>query len=464
MSAIPATEPVLEQAYGLASNYLSSLPGRHVGASATLQQLRAGAAQALTDDGVDAGEVIADLHHIAETATVASAGPRYFGFVIGGSYPVAVAADWLVSAWDQNAGIYATSPFAAVIEQAAADYILDVLKLPASASVGFTTGCQMANFTALAAARHKLLADAGWDVEAEGLHGAPTINVIMGAEAHVTIHTALRYLGLGLKHARKVATDAQGRMIPAQLAAELASCSGPTIVCAQAGSVNSGACDPLEEIAALTRAHSAWLHVDGAFGLWARAAPRLQSFARGAELADSWATDAHKWLNVPYDCGIAIVRHVEAHRDAMAVRAAYLEHAANAERDELEYVPEFSRRARSIPVYATLRHLGRKGVAELIERCCAHALGFARLLGAQPGVQVLNDVVLNQVLLRFGDDDETTREVVKRVQREGTCWLGGTTWQGRAAMRISVSNWSTTQDDVERSVAAIVSAYRSIAR
>jgi len=453
-------EAVLQQAHELARAFLQSLPERPVGATGTLQELRAGADRPLTDEGVSATEVIGDLNALAESGVVASAGPRYFGFVIGGSYPVSVAADWLVSAWDQNPGIYATSPFSAVVEDAAARYVLDILGLPPQATVGFTTGCQMANFTALAAARHKLLADVGWDVEAEGLNGAPTINVVMGAEAHVTIHTALRYLGLGLKHAKLVAADGQGRMIPAELERTLAGCTGPTIVCAQAGNVNTGAFDPLAEIAALTNARGAWLHVDGAFGLWARATNGYAPLARGAELADSWATDAHKWLNVPYDCGIVVVKHGNAHRDAMAIRAAYLEHAANAERDEFEYVPEFSRRGRSIPVYATLRHLGRRGVAELIERCCSHARRFAELLGKEEGVEILNDVVLNQVLVRFGASDEVTREVIARVQRDGTCWLGGTTWHGKAAMRISVSNWSTTDADVVRSATAIIAAHR----
>ncbi len=451
---------VLGQAYAFATAYLQSLRARKVGATGSIQELREGAEIPLTDEGVEASEVLGNLNALAEAGVVASAGPRYFGFVIGGSYPVALGADWLVSAWDQNPGIYATSPFSAVVEEAAARYVLDVLDMPPESTVGFTTGCQMANFTALAAARHKVLADAGWDVEAEGLHGAPPVNVVMGAEAHVTIHTALRYLGLGLKHAKLVPADGQGRMIAAELAKTLAGCSGPTIVCAQAGNVNTGAFDPLDEIAALTNARGAWLHVDGAFGLWARASKQHAHLVRGAEQADSWATDAHKWLNVPYDCGIVIVKHGESHRGAMAVRAAYLEHAAHAERDAFEYVPEFSRRGRSIPVYATLRHLGRRGVAELVERCCSHARLFADLLGREEGVKILNDVVLNQVLVRFSDSDGTTREVITRVQQEGTCWLGGSTWHGLAAMRISLSNWSTTDDDVVRSAKAIIAAHR----
>jgi glutamate/tyrosine decarboxylase-like PLP-dependent enzyme len=453
-----STDELLGQAHRLAGDFLRSLPDRRVAAASTLEQLRQQASQPLASKGVDASKVIGELAELAEGGLVASAGPRYFGFVIGGSYPVALAADWLVSAWDQNPGIHATSPFGAVVEEVAAGYVLELLDLPRESSVGFTTGCQMANFTALAAARHKVLADAGWDVEADGLHGAPAINIVMGAEAHVTIHTALRYLGIGTRQAKLVAADEQGRMIVGELEKTLANCAGPTIVCAQAGNVNSGSFDALGDIAALARAHGAWLHVDGAFGLWARASRSHSLLAVGAELADSWATDAHKWLNVPYDCGVVIVRDSSAHRGAMSVRAAYLEHAANAERDNFELVPEFSRRGRAIPVYATLRHLGQEGVEGLVDRCCRHARMFARLLGNHPGVEILNEVVLNQVLVRFAHSDEATREVVRAVQDEGTCWLGGTTWRGRAAMRISLSNWSTGDSDVVRSAEAILRA------
>ncbi|HVF35836.1 MAG TPA: aminotransferase class V-fold PLP-dependent enzyme, partial [Candidatus Saccharimonadia bacterium] len=411
----PFDDPALDEAHAHARRFLRSLPDRPVGAVATLEALRSRVAQPLGDEGVDASTVLRELVDVAEGGVTASAGPRYFGFVIGGSYPVALGADWLVSTWDQNPGIHATSPFSAVIEEAAARDVLDVLGLPRGATVGFPTGCQMAHFTALAAARHRLLANAGWDVEADGLHGAPPIDVVIGEEAHVTIHTALRYLGLGTRRARAVACDAQGRMIASALAATLTECTHPTLVCAQAGNVNTGAFDPLDAIADLSKAHGAWLHVDGAFGLWARASARHAHLARGAERADSWATDAHKWLNVPYDCGIVIVKDGAAHRGAMAVRAAYLELAAHAERDALEYVPEFSRRGRSVPVYATLRHLGRRGVSDLVDRCCAHAVRFATLLAREDGIAILNEVVLNQVLVRFADSDDVTRDVVARV-------------------------------------------------
>jgi len=343
--------------------------------------------------------------------------------------------------------------------------------LPAGASVGFVTGCQAANFSALAAARHALSQRCGWDVEEHGLYGAPEIAVVVGAEAHVTVHTALQMLGLGRERVHRVAVDGQGRMLPTALAATLATLAGrPTLVCAQAGNINTGAFDPLAEIADLTAKHGAWLHVDGAFGLWAGASPRLRELVRGVERADSWATDAHKWLNVPYDCGLVFCAHPEAHRAALTAHADYLEQTAGRERDPFEWVPEFSRRARGFTVWAALRHLGRRGVADLVDRCCSHARRFAAGLRAGDRsagqVEILNEVVLNQVLVRFappagGDAESTddfTREVIRRVQLDGTCWLSGTTWQGRAAMRISISNWSTTEADVERSVAAILRA------
>jgi glutamate/tyrosine decarboxylase-like PLP-dependent enzyme len=387
---------------------------------------------------------------------MASAGPRYFGFVIGGSLPVAVAADWLTTAWDQNAGIYVTSPAASVVEDVAREWLLDLLELPPSCGLGFATGCQMANYTALAAARHGVLRRAGWNVEEEGLAGAPRVNLVAGAEAHVTILGALRYLGFGTRALQRVETDEQGRMRPEKLRELLAHLNGPTIVCAQAGNVNSGAVDPMRELAGIAHEHDAWLHVDGAFGLWGRASARHRPLLDGVELADSWATDAHKWLNVPYDCGIVIVRDAAAHRASMTTTAEYLEQTAGKERDEFDWVPEFSRRARGFTVYAALRHLGRDGIEALIDRNCAQARQFAAILARDPRVRILIDVVLNQVLVRFGDDDATTRSVIANVQKEGTCWLAGTTWHGMAAMRISVSNWSTSSEDVERSAAAIL--------
>ena len=477
-AARPAEEAatVLRQACELAVAYLASLPARPVGERAALAELRARLAAALPETGEAAETVLRELAAGADPGLVASAGPRYFGFVIGGSVPAGLGADWLTSAWDQNSGIYAVSPAAAVVEEIAAGWLLDLLGLPTTASVGFVTGCQMAHVTALAAARHALLARAGWDVGDRGLAGAPPLRILAGAEAHVTVFRALRLLGLGSRNVESVESDARGRMEPAALARRLEAGRGaPALICAQVGDVNSGACDPLAEIAALARQHGAWLHVDGAFGLWAAASPRLRPLVAGAALADSWATDAHKWLNVPYDSGIVAVADSGAHRAAMTTAAAYLPQHEG--RDALDFVPEFSRRARGFAIYAALRSLGRRGVAELVERCCDLAHRMAERLAAQPGVEVLNEVVLNQVLVRFhpgggagrarvAEDasgagaDELTRAVIRRVQRQGVCWLGGTTWHGMAAMRISVSNWSTTADDAELSAAAIVAALR----
>jgi glutamate/tyrosine decarboxylase-like PLP-dependent enzyme len=448
---------VLDQARALSLDFLRTLPDRPVGPRATREELLAALRAPLSDEGEDEASVLQTLAR-AEAGVVASAGPRYFGFVIGGSLPVALAADWLAGAWDQNAGIYVTSPAASVIEDVAREWLLDLFDLPRSASVGFVTGCQMANFTALAAARHGVLRRAGWNVEEEGLAGAPPVSLIVSADAHITIISAMRYLGFGTRALRRVETDGEGRMRADALREALRGVDGPAIVCAQAGNVNSGAVDPLREIAAVAHERGAWLHVDAAFGLWALATRSRRALLDGAELADSWATDAHKWLNVPYDSGIVIARDSAAHRASMTVSAEYLEQTAGAERDPLDWSPEFSRRARAFPTYAALRHLGRRGVEALVDRCCDHARRFAELLARDPRVRILNDVVLNQVLVRFGDDDALTRETIARVQRDGTCWLGGSTWKGKAVMRISVSNWSTTEEDVERSAAAILRA------
>jgi glutamate/tyrosine decarboxylase-like PLP-dependent enzyme len=447
----------LDEAYAHALAHLKSLPGRPVGASTTLADLRAAVGGPMPDGPTEAREVIAALAEVAEPGLVASGSGRFFGFVFGGSTPTALAADWLTSTWDQNSGLYATSPTASVIEEVAGAWVLDLLGLPTSASVGFVTGTQMATFTCLAAARHELLRRAGWDVERRGLSGAPPIRVLAGAERHGTIDRALRYLGIGTDAVRALTVDDQGRMTLDGLAAALDDAAGdPAIVCTGVGNINSGAFDPMGEICDLAHAAGAWVHVDGAFGLWAAASPALRPLVAGVERADSWATDAHKWLNVPYDSGIAVCANPAAHRAAMGVRAAYLIHAAGDEHDQLDYVPEFSRRARGIPVYAALRALGHSGVAELVEGSCALARRFADRLGAAEGVTVLNDVVLNQVLVRFGDDDARTRRIVERVRDEGTCFLTGTTWHGRAAMRVSVTNWSTDEADVDRSVAAIL--------
>jgi glutamate/tyrosine decarboxylase-like PLP-dependent enzyme len=457
------TDAVLRRAFELANDHLKSAASRPVGARASLEELRSRLEKPLLDDGMDPTRVIDELARDADPGIVASTGPRYFGFVIGGSLPAALAADWLVSAWDQCAGLYVVSPAASVIEEVAASWLLDLFGLPSRSGVGFVTGTQVASFTALAAARHRVLERAGWNVEERGLFGAPRIRVVAGDEAHTTIFKALRLLGLGSGDVVRVACDAQGRMRADALREALAGGGGPTIVCAQAGNVNTGSIDPVGEIVDAARPAGAWVHVDGAFGLWALASPSLRHLAAGVERADSWVTDGHKWLNVPYDSGVVIVRDREAHAAAMAVGASYLQRTESETRDGIDWGPELSRRARGIPIYAALRSLGRRGVADLVERCCALARRMAQRVGASLRAEILNDVVLNQVLVRFrpprgGDADAFTRAVVARVQEEGTCWLGGTQWRGRAAMRISVSGWNTTEADVDRSAEAILAA------
>ncbi len=447
-----------------AASYLSSVGERAVGARGSRAELLERFGGPLPEKPTDPDVIIDELVGAADRGLVASAGPRYFGFVVGGALPSAVSADWLTSAWDQNAGGYVLSPAAAVVEEVAAGWLVELLGLPESTSVGFTTGGTLANFICLAAARSRVLENVGWDVERNGLFGAPPVDVVVGADRHVSIELALRYLGLGSERVHVVPADDQGRMRADRLAEQLRRCSGPIIVCAQAGDVNSGAFDPIAVVCDVAHEHGAWVHVDGAFGLWAATSPQLRHLVAGLENADSWATDAHKWLNVPYDCGLALIADPVAHSQAMSLLAAsYLILGEAGERDNADWVPEMSRRARGFPVWAAIRELGRTGVAEMIERGCACARRFADSLAAAPGVAILNDVVLDQVLVRFrapdgGDDDAFTRDVVARVQSDGTCWLGGTTWQGKAAMRISVSNWSTTEADVDRSVAAILRA------
>lgn len=459
---LTALRSLLYGAATCAAEFLERLPERKVAPTATAEELRKELGGPLPEGPREPQMAVAELARAAEPGLMATPGGRFFGFVIGGSLPAALAADWLTSAWDQNAGLYAAAPAASVVEEVCGAWLIELLGLPDDASFGLVTGCQMANFTALAAARHSVLEGVGWDVEADGLVGAPPIRIIVGEERHVTIDRALRFLGFGTANLRTVPADGQGRMRPDALEDALAESSGPTIVCAQAGNVNTGAVDPLRAICAAAHEAGAWVHVDGAFGMWAATSPTLRHLVEGIERADSWATDAHKWLNVPYDSGLVFCAHPAAHQAAMGVHASYLVHSENRERDEMDWNPDFSRRARGFPVYAALRSLGRSGVADLVERCCAHARRFAEALAQEPGVEVLNDVVLNQVLVRFldpgGDHDARTRAVVKAVQEDGTCWLGGTTWQGKAAVRISVSNWSTTTEDVERSVAAILRA------
>ena len=454
---------LLDQTAGLAADYLEALPERPAGWLADVEELRSRLGGPLPETPADPQEVIADLAAGVEPGLVASPGGRYFGFVIGGTAPAAVAADWLTSVWDQNAGLFVCCPSSAVVEEVAGAWLAELLGLPAGVGFGLVTGCQMAHVTALAAARHGVFARAGWDVGERGLIGAPPVRVLAGAERHITVDRALRLLGFGTGCVTAIPADDQGRMLPGALREAIAAGDGPAIVCAQAGNVNTGAFDPLDEIADIAEQAGAWLHIDGAFGLWAAASPAHRHLVAGSERADSWAVDAHKWLNVPYDSGIAFCAHPEAQQAAMGVRASYLIHAdPGGPRDALEWNPEFSRRARGFPVYAAIRSLGRSGIAELIDRCCAHARRFAEALRAAPHVEVLNDVVLNQVLVRFldgaGDDDARTDAVIEAVQSDGTCWLSGTTWQGMRAMRISVSSQATGGDDVDQSIEAILRA------
>jgi glutamate/tyrosine decarboxylase-like PLP-dependent enzyme len=451
----------------IAAEYLTSLPERPVCADASLDELRSALRVALEDESTPALQVIEELVAAADPGIIGTQSPRYFGFVIGGGLDAAIAADWLTSVWDQNAAGYLGGPSAAVAEEVACEWLLDTLGLPDHAGVGLTTGCQMAHVTCLAAARHRALADAGWDVEADGLFGAPRIRVFVGAKAHTTVFAALRMLGLGSRRVELVPADDQGRMRASELERMLSSGEGPAIVVAQVGEVNTGAIDPVPAVARLAREHNAWCHIDGAFGLWAAASPRLRGLVEGVADADSWATDAHKWLNVPYDCGVAIVRDRTAHTAAMNsfVGAEYIPPPQHDERHAAEWVPEFSRRARGFAVYAALRELGRGGVAELVERCCGCARLMAEELSRDPRVTVLNDVVLNQVLVRFAcDGANVTDELIDAVQREGTCWMSGTTWDGDPAMRISVSNWRTTEDDIRRSARAILAQVDIAAR
>jgi glutamate/tyrosine decarboxylase-like PLP-dependent enzyme len=466
---MPDRRTLLHQTADLAADFLEGLPSRPVHATAGHDDLLAAFDGELPARGEAAGEIVSDLARIADPGLIGSAGPRYFGFVIGGSLPSALAADWLTSAWDNNAGLYAIGPSASVAEEVAGRWLIDLFGLPAGSSIGYSTGATMASFTGVAAGRHRVLERLGWNVEEDGLAGAPEIAVVVGAEAHVTIHVSLQMLGLGRNRVHRVEADEQGRMRPDRLREVLAGLrERPVIVCAQSGNVNTGAFDPLPEIVAAVRElPNAWLHVDGAFGLWAAVSPELRHLVSGLGDADSWTTDAHKWLNVPYDSGISIVRDAAAHHAAMTLGAAYYVETAGGERDPYNWVAESSRRARGFPIYAALRELGRDGLAAMIDRCCALARRMADGLREAPGVTILNDVVLNQVLVRFAPPategvapeeaaiDAFTRDVIAAVQADGTCWLGGTTSHGMAAMRISVSNWSTTEEDADVSVAAI---------
>lgn len=451
-------EAALRRAAEIGFDYLSKLPERAVGARADAATIASRLGD-LADEGMDPTRVVEELATAVDPGLVGSLGPRYFGFVIGGQLPASAAADWLTAAWGQNAALHASSPAGAAVEQVAGRWMLDLLGLPADASFGLPTGAGLGNTVGLAAARHAVLARHGWDVEARGLYNAPEITVVVGEEAHATLSTALQYLGLGRERVVRVPVDDQGAMLADAARDAIVAVDGPLIVAIQAGNVNSGAFDPAATVADAVASHpNAWVHVDGAFGLWAAVSPSLRHLVEGVDRADSWSTDAHKWLNVGYDCGFVAVREADAHRAAMATSASYL--MRSEQRENWEWVLDSSRRARGFILYAALRSLGRSGVRALVERCCALARRMADQLREADDVAVLNDVVLNQVLVRFGDSDERTREVIAAVQEDGTAWMGGTTWQGKAAMRISVSNWSTTEADADRTVEAILRCAR----
>jgi glutamate/tyrosine decarboxylase-like PLP-dependent enzyme len=450
-------DELLRTAAERAISYRASLADRHVAPLPDAVDRLDALGGPLPDGPDDPAAVIAKLDELGSPATIASGGGRYFGFVTGTSLPVTLAASWLAGAWDQNGALVACSPIAARLEEIALPWLIDLLALPAGSGGGFVTGATMANFTGLAAARHAVLAQVGWDVEAAGLFGAPPVTVIVGEEVHVSLLKALTLLGFGRERVVRVPVDGQGRM----RADALPPLAGPTVVCIQAGNVNTGAFDPAKEICAAAHAAGAWVHVDGAFGLWAAAAPGRAHLAAGIGDADSWSTDAHKWLNVPYDSGIVVVRDPQHVRAAMApAAAAYL--ALTDTREPSHFTPEISRRARGVEVWAALRALGRSGVADLVERTCCYAKRFAEGLQTA-GFQVLNEVVLNQLLVSFGDA-ETTRRVIAAVQADGTCWCGGTVWQGQTAMRISVSSAATTEADVDQSLAAILRVARGVAQ
>lgn len=448
---------VLQRAAAHAADYLEGLDRRPVAPTASLAQLRDALGGPLPEHGLPDEQVVDELVRDVEGGVLGSAGGRFFGWVIGGGVPAALAADWLTATWDQNAAMTACGPAAAVVEEIAGTWLKELLGLPAEASFAFTTGAQTAHVTALAAARGKLLADRGWDVERHGLAGAPALRVLVGGEQHASIDRAVRLLGLGTDALRVVGTDERSRLDLAALERDLAASDAPTIVCLQAGEINTGAFDDFDTACRLARERGAWAHVDGAFGLWAATSPRYARLTAGIDQADSWTADGHKWLNVPFDSGFAFVRHTAAHRAAMTITASYLIRADGASRDQKDWTPEWSRRARGVAVYAAIRALGREGIREVVERCSDHARALVTGIGALPGAEVVVAPQINQGLVRFGDDRRTD-EVIARIQASGEAWFGGTIYPAhppRRAMRVSVVNWRTSARDVERAIAAV---------
>jgi glutamate/tyrosine decarboxylase-like PLP-dependent enzyme len=453
---------LLQRTAQFAADYLESLDERSVFPAVGVEELAAALGGPLPDEPSDPLDVVESMVRAVVPGVVATAGPRYFGYVTGGALPATVAADWLTTTWDQAAAFGVLGLSASIVEEIVGDWLKELFGIPAHASFAITTGCQMAHVTALAAARHEVLSARGWDVREQGLVGSPPIRVVVGAMRHATVDRALRLLGLGNTQIEVVPADGHGRMLPSELLRALATTNEPTIVCAQAGEVNTGSFDPLPEIVEVVRETEAWLHVDGAFGLWVAASPTRSLLVEGVGAADSWATDGHKWLNVPYDCGLAFCARPEPHRASMTMRASYYEGQGKWTRDAADWTPESSRRARAFTVYAALRSLGRQGIADLVDRCCSHAQRFAAGISALPGCEVLNDVVINQVLFRFADDD-TTNAALVHVQSSGEAWMGGTVWDGRAAIRVSVSNWRTSEADIDRTVAAFEKALADLA-
>ncbi|MBY5346654.1 pyridoxal phosphate-dependent decarboxylase family protein [Rhizobium leguminosarum] len=466
MSAIAS---LFQEAARIAAAFRQAAPARHMPThdyAASLARFE----EALPAAGSDMLDVIRRLSHGAEPGLHATTGPRFFGWVIGGSHPVGVAADFLTSAWGQNAGNHVVAPAASAVETVAARWLLDLLKLPAESSVGFVTGATVANFTCLAAARGEVLRQASWDADVKGLFGAPEITVLIGDDAHTTVFSALQFLGLGHDRVLRLPTDAMGRIDPATLVGTLDTVSGPVIAVLQAGQINTGAFDDFAAIIPLLKAKGAWVHIDGAFGLWAQASAKTSHLSRGIEAADSWATDGHKWLQTPYDCGYAIVRDELAHRRAMTIAASYLPLAGQGERDPSHYVPELSRRARGFATWAMLKHLGRDGIATLIDQCCASARLMADLLSRQPGIAILNEVALNQLVIRFGADlasdegDALTRKTIGKIQADGIIFAGGAKWRGRDVLRLSVTNFQTTSDEAQLAAQSIITAFKSVSR
>jgi glutamate/tyrosine decarboxylase-like PLP-dependent enzyme len=459
-------DSMLRQAAERAMDFRRALDTRPQRPAKSFAEMREFFLAPLPEEGSDGGFVIDELANLAEPGLATMTGPRFFGWVMGASHPVGVAADWLTSAWGQNCGGHTVTPAAAACEEAVADWLLELLDLPRDASVGFVTGATVANFTCLAAARGELLRRVGWDVEANGLFGAPPIRVLIGEEAHASVFSALQFLGLGYDRVIRIPTDAMGRMRIDDFESAMGRSDQPTIAIAQGGHINTGGFDPILRMAKIAHRRNAWVHVDGAFGLWARACPSTALLATGIETADSWATDGHKWLQLPYDCGFAIVRNAEAHRRSMAITASYLPAAASGERNPSHYVPELSRRARGFAAWAMIRALGRRGVARLVAHHCAIARRMAHALRQEAGIRVLNEVELNQVVVRFGGDDPAddilTSKAIARIQADGTCFAAGAQWKGLWIMRLSVTSWATSEADADRSVAAIVGAWRAV--